>query len=235
MIQQYYGGIAAKSAIVHQKVEFPTAPQIKEKTIYDNVPLPAMVMMWHSPAMFEEGDATADVLSNVLSGRADALLTKKLVYEQSLVQGVETFQYSRGRGSLFIVYIDALETTDLDQVSTIVTETLDGLAKGTTVIEEDTLRAIRNNLEMSFLWGLEDIQEKAEALQRYHHYLGQTDYVQKDLERYQAVTAEGLQSLTAQYFTTAKMSKLIVLPDPNQGDEDSTEGSIEDSSEGEGQ
>ena len=81
------------------------------------------------------GDAEADVLSSVLTGRADALLTKKLVYDQSLVQSVEAFQYSRGRGSVFIVYIDALEDTDLEQVEEIVTKTLNGLATGETPVD----------------------------------------------------------------------------------------------------
>jgi zinc protease len=223
-IQAYYGKIEAKEAIEHVEIELPTVPQIKEKTIYDNVPLPAMLMMWHSPVVFKDGDAEADVLSSVLTGRADALLTKRLVYDESLVQSVEAFQYSRGRGSVFIVYIDALADTDLQQVEGIVTSTLNGLAIGETVVETETLSAILNNWEMDFLWGLEDIQEKAEAVQRYHHYLGQTEYVQQDLARYQSVTPEKIQNLVAQYFTADKMSKLVVLPE-DQKEPDSTKDS----------
>ena len=223
-IQKYYGAIEAKEAMTHTEIELPTKPQVAEKTIYDNVPLPAMLMMWHSPVVFQDGDAEADVLSSVLTGRADALLTKQLVYDQSLVQSVEAFQYSRGRGSVFIVYIDALEDTDLSQVEEIVTKTLNGLAIGETSVDGETLSAILNNWEMNFLWGLEDIQEKAEALQRYHHYLGDTNFVSKDLARYQGVTPEKLQSLVSTYFTNDKMSKLIVLPEPKENSEKTSEG-----------
>ena len=131
------------------------------------------------------------------------------------MQSVEAFQYSRGRGSVFIVYIDALADTDLDQVEGIVTKTLNDLASGDTAVDEGTL-IILNNWEMEFLWGLEDIQAKAEALQRYHHYLKDTSYVSKDLARYQGVTPEKLQTLVASYLTTEKMSKLIVLPNPKK-------------------
>ena len=72
-IQKYYGAIEAKEAMTHTEIELPSKPQVTEKTIYDNVPLPAMLMMWHSPVVFQEGDAEADVLSSVLTGRADAL------------------------------------------------------------------------------------------------------------------------------------------------------------------
>jgi predicted Zn-dependent peptidase len=218
-IQAYYGQIKAKEAMVHTEIDLPRQPQMAEKTITDNVPLPAMLMMWHSPVIFQEGDAEADVLSQVLTGRADAFLTKQLVYDQSLVQDVSVFQYSRGRGSVFIVYIDALEDTDLEQVEGIVLKTLQELGDGTTAIESSVLSAIINNWEMEFLWGLEDIQEKAETLQRYNHYLGQPDYLAKDLARYQNVTPEGIQRVINNYFTKDKMAKLIVMPEESDSEE----------------
>ena len=70
---------------------------------------------------------------------------------------------------------------------------------------------------------LEDIQEKAEALQRYHHYLGDTNFVSKDLARYQGVTPEKLQTLVSTYFTNDKMSKLIVLPEPKEDADENSE------------
>ena len=38
--------------MTHTEIELPSKPQVTEKTIYDNVPLPAMLMMWHSPVVF---------------------------------------------------------------------------------------------------------------------------------------------------------------------------------------
>ena len=163
------------------------------------------------------------------------IVTKRLVYDESLVQSVEAFQYSRGRGSVFIVYIDALADTDLKQVEDIVTSTLNDLASGEKVVKTETLSAILNNWEMNFLWGLEDIQEKAEAVQRYHHYLGQTDYVQQDLARYQSVTPEKIQRLVGQYFTTDKMSKLIVLPEDQKEPESTKDSESTPSNEGDAQ
>lgn len=227
-IKEYYGGITAKNTIEHKTPELPKRPEVLDKVIYDNVPLPAMLLMWHSPSVFQEGDAEADILSSVLTGRADALLTQQLVYEQSLVQSVEAFQYSRGRGSVFIVYIDALEDTDLDQVTEIVTKTLDGISSAETLIDPTILSAIINNFEMDFVWGLEDIQEKADALQRYYHYTGDTNYVERDLDRYKQVTADKIQSLVSTYFSSDKMAKLTVLPEqkePSEPSEDADKGS----------
>ena len=135
------------------------------------------------------------------------------MYDEQLVQDVSVFQYSRGRGSIFIVYIDALEDTNLDQVAQIVQAELDGLASGEIVISEEKLNAILKNWEMDFLWGLESLLERAETLQRYSHYLGDTDYIGKDLKRYQDVSPESIQKLISTYFIADKAAKLILLPE----------------------
>lgn len=212
-IQKYYGSIKTKKVQTHQPFELPTQPIVKEKTITDSVPLPAMLLMWHSPAYFEEGDAEADVLSSILAGQASSNLSKKLMYDEQLVQDVSVFQYSRGRGSIFIVYIDGLEDSDLDQIAQIVQTELDGLASGQIEISEQNLQAILKNWEMNFLWGLESLLERAETLQRYNYYLGDTNYIDKDLQRYQDVTPESLQTFISSYLTADKVAKLIVLPE----------------------
>lgn len=218
-IEKFYGRIENKAAQSHAEYTLPTEPVVKEKTVTDNVPLPAMLLMWHSPSVFAEGDATADVLSNILAGQASSNLSKKLLYDQQLVQDVTVYQYSRGRGSVFFVYIDALEDTDLEQVQTMIQAELDGIASGEIKISQAELDAIVNNWEMEFLWGLESIQERAETLQRYNHYLGTTDYLEKDLERYRSVTPESIQQFISQYLTAEKVSKLIVLPESQEDQE----------------
>jgi predicted Zn-dependent peptidase len=219
-IAKYYGTIKNKTAQAHQSVELQRTPIIKERTVLDSVPLPAMLLMWHSPEFFGDGDAEADVLSSILAGQASSNLSKKLMYDEQLVQDVSVFQYSRGRGSVFIVYIDALEDTDLDQVARTVQAELDGLASGEIAISEENLNAILKNWEMDFLWGLESIQEQAETLQRYNHYLGDTDYLGKDLKRYQDVSPESIQKLISSYLTADKAAKLILLPEESSKGED---------------
>lgn len=231
-IQEYYGGIQAKQASTHAQISLPTKPEMAEHTMYDKVPLPAMMMMWHSPVIFEQGDAEADVLASLLAGRADAVLTQKLVYDQQLVQDVSVYQYSRGRGSMFFVYVDALENTDLQAVRTMILEELQKVAEGKTEIDTGDLEAIVNNIEMGVLWSLEDIQEKAEILQKYRHYKGTPDYLTQDIQRYKDVTPAGIQSMMQQYITADKVSTLYVFPQPEDSEEES--GSTEDSDSQEG-
>ena len=213
LIQQYYGSIKTVAPQQHKDYQLPERPVVSEKTIYDNVPLPAMLLMWHSPAIYQSGDAEADILSSLLTGQANSILTKKLVYDQQLVQDVSVFQYSRGRGSVFIVYVDALEDSNLDEIADMIQKELDALASGESKIESKDLAAIVNNWEMDFLWGLESLLDRAETLQQYHHYQGRTDYITEDLARYKSVSAESIQSLIQSHFSLDKRARLIVLPE----------------------
>jgi zinc protease len=212
-IEEWYGPLKAKEKIEHQKVEIPQQPVVKEKTVTDNITLPALIMLWHSPVIFQEGDADADILSSVLSGQAKARLTAKLVYEEQTVQEVSVFQWSRMRGSVFVVYVDAKPEADLDKIKQIVQQELDAIASGEKPVTEQELKAIINNWEMGFLWGLEDVLERAETLQSYAYYIGKPGYLQEDLKRYQNVTPESIQRIVAQYFTGEKSATLRVLPE----------------------
>jgi len=211
-IEEWYGSLKPRSEITHQQVEIPQKPVVKEKTVTDNITLPALIMLWHSPLYYQEGDAEADSLSSVLSGQAKARLTAKLVYEEQSVQDVSVFQWSRMRGSVFVVYVDAKPESDLDKIQQIVQEELDAIANGEKPVTEQELKAIINNWEMGFLWGLEDVLQRAETLQSYAYYVGDPAYIQKDLKRYQNVSAESIQRLVAQYFTGEKSAILRVLP-----------------------
>ncbi len=90
---------------------------------------------------------------------------------------------------------------------------MDAIANGDKVVTEQELKAIINNWEMGFLWGLEDVLERAETLQSYSYYIGKPNYLEEDLKRYQNVTPESIQKVAAQYFTAEKSATLRVLPE----------------------
>ena len=212
-IEQWYGPLKASEEVSHAQVELPVKPMVSEKTVTDNVKIPALIISWHSPVLYQQGDADADILSSVLTGQATARLTSKLVYEEQSVQDVQVFQWSRGRGSLFIAYAEAKPEADLEQIRSVIQGELDAIASGKKPVTKEELDAIINNWEMDFLWGLEDNLERAETLQSYMFYLERPDYLEQDLQRYRSVTVDSLQKTVSQYFSAEKSSTLIVLPE----------------------
>ena len=98
------------------------------------------------------------------------------------------------------------------------------LATGETPVDGETSQRFSKQLGDELCGGLKIFKRREVGLQRYHYYLGDTNFVSKDLARYQGVTPEKLQSLVSIYFTNDKMSKLIVLPEPKEDAGKNSEG-----------
>ena len=61
----------------------------------DRVELPRLYLSWHSPAMFTDGDAEMDLLSDLFANGKVSRLYKALVYERRIASEVMAFQNSR--------------------------------------------------------------------------------------------------------------------------------------------
>ena len=57
---------------------------VKRKTITDRVQLPRLYLAWHSPGLLKPGDATMDLIANLLSSGKNSRLYRRLVYDEEL-------------------------------------------------------------------------------------------------------------------------------------------------------
>lgn len=210
-IAHWFGGIPAGAVQEHLTPPVVSTPVERERTVTDAVQLPATIHAWHSPSLFAPGDAEMDVLADLLAGGADARLTRRLVHEEQVATEVFAFQSSAQRGSMFVVGVIGMPGASLDVIDAAVAEELAAVAEARPVTAEELARAV-NGREMSFLVGLESLMGRAEALQGYWYHLGRSDYLAEDLERYRAVTAEGL-SEAARRLTPENGANLKVLPE----------------------
>src|SRR4029453_11299109 len=76
---------------------------VKKKTITDRVQLPRLYLAWHTPPLLKPGDATLDILANVLTGGKNSRLYRRLVYELQIAQDVTAFQQSQALSSSFMI------------------------------------------------------------------------------------------------------------------------------------
>jgi predicted Zn-dependent peptidase len=171
--------------------------------------LPKLFVMWLSPSIFQDGDATADVLASVLSSGKSSLLYKRLVHEKQLAQSVTAYQQSLGAQSVFAIEAIARPGVTTDRLLQEIDAVLDGVReKG--VSPQDIQRA-RNKFETGLVSGLQSVGGfggKANLLQTYNHYLDQPGWVANDLARYDAVTPEQVQAFAK---TTLAKDHRVVL------------------------
>src|SRR5438552_1180011 len=92
LVERYFGDIPRGPAVTR-----PTPPAVQlgadvYATLEDRVQVPRVYDAWHSMKAFADGDATLDVLANVLAGGRSSRLYKRLVYELQIATDVVAFQ-----------------------------------------------------------------------------------------------------------------------------------------------
>jgi predicted Zn-dependent peptidase len=216
LIRELYGSLERTELPDHAAWEQPTAPVDARRTITDRIPAPAVVLSWHSPPLFADGDADMDIAADLLAGSDDARLTRRLVYDEELAQEVYAFQSSSSRGSQFTVMVfggpDADPETWQASIEDAVYEEL-AVFSGAAPATDDELLVSLRGWEMSFLYGMESLRGRAGRVQSYLDHLGRPDGVAEDLARYSEVTADSLRAAVSQWLTPDAAAVLSVVPE----------------------
>ena len=190
---------------------------VKRKTITDRVQLPRLYLAWHSPGLLKPGDATMDLIANLLSSGKNSRLYRRLVYDLQIAQDVAAFQQSQALGSNFIIMATARPGQDLAKIQAVIDEELDKLRAAAPAAREMT-RAL-NQTEASFYRNMERVGGfggKADQLNAYFKAAGTPDFFDEDLARYRTVTAAEVQAAVDRYLPKDRRVELSVIPGDKQ-------------------
>ena len=203
LVEKYFGPIPAGPALDRPAKGMARLDGEKVVEVKDRVPQERTYFAWHTPALFDAGDAELDLVATILTDGLSARLNKALIYDRPLASDVVAFQQSQPLTSSFIMWVTARPGTDLTEVERVVTQELERLAK-TGPTEEELTRA-KTKWEFNFVTGLERIGGfggKADILNQYNTYFGNPDMFQADFARYRGATAASVQNVVNSYLNT---------------------------------
>jgi zinc protease len=203
-------------------IEVPPAQLTKVVTdrMTDQVQLPRLYLVWHSPGVYKPGDAALDAVGSVLSSGKNSRLYKRLVYDMQIAQSVSAFQSSNKLGSLFYVMVTARPSNDppdavIARLKSIVDEEMDRLRKEPPTDRE--LQRFLNQTEASFFNRMESVGGfggKADQLNGYYVLTGDPDYFAEDLARYRALRAADVQAAVKEWLPADRRLEFSVVPAP---------------------
>jgi zinc protease len=214
MAEEYFGEIPGGEKPAPVTVAQPAPPLDDVKLVLeDRVELPRLYMAWHSPALFDDGDAELDLVAEVLSSGKTSRLYKALVYEQRIATEVAASQNSREAGSFFQIVATAAPGRTLAEVERSITkELLTLIDRGPTKTELERCLA---QAEAHFMFRLQTVGGfggKSDQLNAYNTFLGDPGYFARDLERYRAATPELLRQTAATWLKPSTRVVLSVVP-----------------------
>ena len=140
--------------------------------------------------MYKPGDAELDTLSSILSSGKDSRLYKALVQDKQLAQDISAYQVSMFLGSFYVVEATASSGIDPDLLVVEIDTLLENVRENG--VTENEVELAKINWEAAFYRGLRSISSKGNRLNQYYIQTGDTNYIQKDLDRFLSVTPEGV-------------------------------------------
>ena len=188
LAEDYFGEIPAggRPEPVHAAASLPREVRL---VFEDRVELPRVYMAWHSPAMFADGDAEADLLADLLANGKTSRLYRTLVYDKRIAVDVSAYQHSREIGSFFLLASTAAPGQSLTEIVAIIDERIQHLADEGPV-DQEMERGIAQ-AEAHFMYRLQTVGGfggKSDQLNAYNVFRGDPDFFAGDLERYRRAT-----------------------------------------------
>ena len=190
---------------------FAAAPTERRLMLEDRVELPRLYLAWLSPAMFAEGDAAMDLLADLMGNGKSSRLYRTLVYERRIASELMAVQGSREIASIWQIIATAAPGHSLDELQAAIDDELARLvAEGPTADEMERSHA---QVEAQFVYRLQTLGGfggKADQLNAYSVFCGDPGYFEKDLARFQVVTALDLQRAAASLRTDNRVLLSVV-------------------------
>lgn len=201
----------ARTWVERYFAEIPRGPEIEKMTpqpgsveatvrLYheDNfAQLPQLTMVWPTVEQYHPDSYALAVLTELLTVGKEAPLNEVLIDEAKVAASVGSFIYDSELAGELILQVSAFKGTDLDTVASALS---DGFARfEADPISDEALQRIKISQEVDFYGALNSVLGKGAQLAQYGIFAGDPGYIDEDLARLQAVTAEDVRRVYATY------------------------------------
>jgi zinc protease len=212
LAEAYFADIPAGQKPSSVRADASVAREIR-LVLEDQVELPRVYVAWHSPAMFAEGDAEADLVAELLANGKTSRLYRTLVYDKRIALDVSAFQHSREISSFFLLASTAAPGQSLTEITARIDERIQELADEGPAGEE--MERGLAQAEAHFMYRLQTVGGfggKSDQLNAYNVFRGDPDFFGDDLARYRRATRESVRAIVRRYLAFDRRVLLSVVP-----------------------
>ena len=208
LAEKWFGNIAPGEKYVRSLPQEPaqTAPAFLE--VKAPVPLDALYKCWHISSRLDRRYYVMDLITEILGGGASSRLYQSLVKEQQLFSNIQCSHFGSIDAGLLFIDGKLVKGITMQQAEKAINIELDKIKNQ--LVEKSELEKVKNKTES--LMAFEDISlvNRANSLATYE-LLGDADLMNKELERYQAVTVEEIKNECNTVFVDENCSTMYYL------------------------
>ena len=215
LVDKWFASFPALPKPSHVNVPAPKLAKTVTSEVRDPFArLTRMHYVWHSPATLGEDSFELRAAAKVLGASGWGRLTKRLVDDEKIAQGVGVYQSGSGFSGGFHVVVTLKPKTDAAaraQAAKAIQEEIDRLiAEGPS--EAEIARHVIG-VESGFVWGLERVGDRADQLQWFNHYTGDPGYADTYIQRLRALNPANVKAAAATWLNQPH-AEITTVPDP---------------------
>ena len=198
LVENYFGDIAPGPQVERPVRMDSSLSGAVEITSYDRVQLPRLYMTWPTVPAFSDEQPALDILAEILGGGRSSRLYRSLVYERRSAREAQVYHHDQEIAGEFMVQATANPDHSLDELESELLSQLEDIRSGN--VSEREIERARNRIQASHVFQLErsgGFGGRADQLNYYNTYTGDPAFINKDLDRYMAVTAEDVRRAAA--------------------------------------
>ena len=208
LAEKWFGPIPAGNKY-HR--DLPVEPKQTEPRFLEvkaDVPLDALYKCWHIYPRTDDRYYIADLISDILSGGGSSRLYQSLVKEKQLFSSIDCSHLGSTDAGIMVIEGKLVKGVDIKVAEEAVMEELKKLQKdGITDLE---LEKVKNKTESAMAFEDMGVMNRAASIAMYE-LLGDAQLMNKELDKYRAVTAEQIADQSRIIFDDNNCSTLHYL------------------------
>jgi predicted Zn-dependent peptidase len=198
LIEEYFGPIPKGAEIDRPKFTLPEQTKPSERTVeLVTTPLPATLHAWRAPGETSEDAPALELMANILANGRSSRLYEKLVRETQTASDIDVFPYLLENGGVVGIMATGNEETKIPDLDKLIDEEVTKLVdKG---VSDEELQKSKNQKERELATAYSTMQSRAQNLAHFHVMFGDTNRINTQWERSQAVTRDDIQRVARKY------------------------------------
>ena len=197
LTEKWFGPIPRREVPLRQLPKEPVQTGERRQVVERNVPLDSLFMAYHMCDRLNADYYAFDILSDILSNGRSSRLNQHLVQEKQLFSSIDAYISGTIDAGLFHISGKPAAGVSLEEAETAVREELNELQ--TALVQEHELEKVKNKFESTQIFGNINYLNVATNL-AWFELNGQAEDMEKEVERYRAVTADRLKAVAQTAF-----------------------------------
>ena len=206
LVEKWFAPLADHPSAAAAIPQEPVQTQARRQEVERDVPASTVTVAYHMCARTEADFYTADLVSDLLSGGDSGRLYTHLVKERGLLSSVNAYITGDVDPGLFVFTGQLLPGVTPEAAEAAFREEIEALQ--TTAATAYEIEKVKNKFEANTLFGELNVMNKAMNL-GFYEMLGDLALINREVDRYRAVTGEDIRSFSRRTLRPENSSTLI--------------------------